>query len=151
LPIFQPIIEAIWAEGIAPKAPLNGPSKEAQRHLIDLPIDYASGERIAAGGQGFMEHFRLEADGRFNETQYRLMSHEDADAMRAYYDQNGYGQPTSEGYWAAAPVQQRAYYPGSGWQPFPQQPPPPPQYQRPMPQQQQPVARGLFLPWPNSN
>ena len=43
LPIFEPIIQAIWAQGIAPKAPLNGPSPEAKRHLIDLPIDYYVG------------------------------------------------------------------------------------------------------------
>jgi penicillin-binding protein 1A len=76
LPIFEPIIQAIWAEGIAPKTPLNGPSAEAKRHLIDLPIDYISGDRVT-GGSGFVEHFRLEADGRFEETQYRLVSRED--------------------------------------------------------------------------
>src|SRR5271167_148350 len=38
LPIFEPIINAVWSENIAPKAPLNGPSPEAQAHLIDLPI-----------------------------------------------------------------------------------------------------------------
>jgi penicillin-binding protein 1A len=42
LPIFRPIIDAIWAQGIAPKAPLNGPSAEARLHLIDLPIEYAT-------------------------------------------------------------------------------------------------------------
>ena len=40
LPIFQPIIDAIWAEHIAPKAPLAGPSPEAKRELVDIPIDY---------------------------------------------------------------------------------------------------------------
>ena len=43
LPIFEPIINAVWSENIAPKAPLSGPSPEAQAHLIDLPIDFASG------------------------------------------------------------------------------------------------------------
>jgi len=32
LPIFEPIIEAIWAEQIAPKTVLNGPSAEAQNN-----------------------------------------------------------------------------------------------------------------------
>jgi penicillin-binding protein 1A len=130
LPIFQPIIEAVWAEGIAPKAPLNGPSKEAQRHLIDLPIDYMTGERVTTGGQAFLEHFRLDADGRFNETQYQLMSSQDAEAMR------GYGQTTSEGYWAAAPTE-RSYYPAQGWQIVPQ-------FLQPSP-----VARGFFAPRSN--
>ena len=30
LPIFEPILQTIWAQGIAPKAPLNGPSPEAK-------------------------------------------------------------------------------------------------------------------------
>ena len=46
LPIFEPIIETIWADRIAPKAPLSGPSPEAKRDLIDLPIDYVTGGRI---------------------------------------------------------------------------------------------------------
>ena len=50
LPIFEPILHAVWAQGIAPKAPLNGPSPEAKRHLVDLPIDYMSGSRINGGG-----------------------------------------------------------------------------------------------------
>ncbi|HML06844.1 MAG TPA: transglycosylase domain-containing protein, partial [Xanthobacteraceae bacterium] len=58
LPIFEPIMQAIWAEGIAPKAALSGPSPEAQRHLVDLPIDYMTGDRVT-GGRGFIEHFRL--------------------------------------------------------------------------------------------
>jgi hypothetical protein len=49
-------------ENIAPKAPLSGPSAEAHAHLIDLPIDYESGEREKRGG--FVEHFRLDANGQ---------------------------------------------------------------------------------------
>jgi penicillin-binding protein 1A len=77
LPIFEPIIQAIWAEGIAPKTPLNGPSPEAKRHLIDLPIDYASGSRVAGGG--FIEHFRLDADGKVKDTQNQIKSNHPAD------------------------------------------------------------------------
>jgi membrane carboxypeptidase/penicillin-binding protein len=149
LPIFQPILEAIWADGIAPKAPLNGPSREAQLHLIDLPIDYASGNRITSGGRGnFIEHFRLGADGRFNETQYQLVPQEDASAS-ASEGQVG-SQPGSQGYWASAPreddrfVNGRSFYPGQSPPPYPaqaQQPPYP--GQRPPPGSQ-PMARGLF-------
>ncbi len=46
LPIFQPIIEAIWADHIAPKALLNGPSPETRRQIIDMPIDYTSGNPV---------------------------------------------------------------------------------------------------------
>jgi membrane carboxypeptidase/penicillin-binding protein len=69
LPIFEPIINAVWSENIAPKAPLSGPSPEAQTHLIDLPIDFASGQRVTRGG--FVEHFRLGEDGQVESTQYK--------------------------------------------------------------------------------
>ena len=136
LPIFEPIIQAVWAEGVAPKAALNGPSPEAQRHLIDLPIDYVSGDRVAAGGRGgFVEHFRLDADGKVDETQYQLVSREDAYISRsedpAETDRSwgGWG-PGAPGGLSAG----RSYYPAqSGWQPAPQQAP-------------RPMARGLFTP-----
>jgi penicillin-binding protein 1A len=144
LPIFQPIIETVWADGIAPKAPLSGPSREAQLHLIDLPIDYASGNRITSGERGnFIEHFRLGADGRFNETQYQLVPQDDASAPESQRE-----WPTvSRGYWADVPSNEeraangRSYYPGQGQPPtYPgrglQQPPAPPP--------PQPMGRGLF-------
>ena len=81
LPIFEPIIQAVWSEGIAPKAPLNGPSPEAKRDLIDLPIEYTSGDRVN-GKQRFIEHFRRGPDGHAEDTQYRLVSQEDAYAWR---------------------------------------------------------------------
>jgi membrane peptidoglycan carboxypeptidase len=87
LPIFEPILQAVWAQGIAPRAPLNGPSPEAKRYLVDLPIDYYSGTRVGGvryggqygqytdnSGQGFVEHFRIGPDGRPFETQYQLLA-----------------------------------------------------------------------------
>ena len=41
----EPILQAVWAQGIVPKALLAGPSPEAKRYLVDLPIDYVSGSR----------------------------------------------------------------------------------------------------------
>jgi penicillin-binding protein 1A len=73
LPIFEPIIEDIWAEQIAPKAPLSGPSAEAKRDLVDSSIDYASGDRIK-GGHAFIEHFRRGPDGNVDDTQYQMVS-----------------------------------------------------------------------------
>ena len=61
LPIFEPIINAIWSQNVAPKAPLSGPSPEAQAHLVDRPIDFASGHPVSRSG--FVEHFRLDANG----------------------------------------------------------------------------------------
>ncbi len=129
--------------GIAPKAPLAGPSPEARRYLVDLPIDYMTGNRVN-GGQGFIEHFRLGADGRFDETQYELVSRESADDAR---NQGEYGT-SSEGYWAAPQADDsrfggpsRILVPGQGSWPFaPPQPAPP-----------QPQARGLFFPWGGAN
>ena len=171
LPIFQPIIEDIWALHVAPKAPLSGPSPEAKRDLVDIPIDYWSGNRIGGNtnanrdgngfwgafgnagantntdrGNVFVEHFRRESDGQVADTQYQLMSREDAYASSGYQDQtegdnqdnwffnlfggNRYGgQPGN-----------RSYYPNQGWQ-----------AQRQAPPQPQPQPRGLFQPWWNDN
>jgi hypothetical protein len=137
LPIFEPIMTAIWAEGIAPKTPLSGPSREAQRQLIDLPIDYMTGNRLN-GGRGFVEHFRLDPDGRFNETQYQLVSREDAYAS-SNPDQQWAPPEQSWGRWSwGAPSAWggRSYYPSQDGQPQPQ-----PQ------SQSRPLARGLFTPW----
>ena len=168
LPIFKPIIEAIWAEHIAPKAPLAGPSREVQRLLVDVPIDYTSGTPLNApannannsglgglfgafagnaqppapppGGGSFIEHFRRDAEGKPEDTQYQIVSREDAYAVRSepgndqgsyYGGQGGYG---NDGRWTTG----RTYYPNQGWSPAP---PPPPQ----------PVARGLFQPWGGQN
>jgi membrane carboxypeptidase/penicillin-binding protein len=74
LPIFEPIIEAIWAKQIAPKTELRGPSPEAESHLIDLPINYESGDRVKAR-HAFIEHFRRAPGGKLDDTQYQLVSH----------------------------------------------------------------------------
>jgi penicillin-binding protein 1A len=78
IPIFQPIIQAAWTYHL-PKTALNGPSADAKRQMVDLPIDLNSGDRVANGNrQAFVEHFRLDRSGRFDETQYRLVPREDA-------------------------------------------------------------------------
>jgi penicillin-binding protein 1A len=129
LPIFEPIMKALWDKAIAAKAPLSGPSREAQQRLIDLPIDYMTGNRVTSGG-GFMEHFRLEADGRFDETQYQLVPRDDAYASHGGWgEEEGFfgGGQSNDGRFATG----RNYYPAPGWQPPPQPAP-------------QPPARGLF-------
>jgi len=72
LPIFEPIMEAIWAQQIAPKSALRGPSATAESNLKDMPIDYESGDR-AKTGHGFIEHFRRQPDGKIADTQYQLV------------------------------------------------------------------------------
>jgi penicillin-binding protein 1A len=128
LPIFEPIIQAIWAEHVAPKSLLSGPSPEARKLLVEVPIDYATGNRVA--GAGFVEHFRRDAAGQVEDTQYQLASR-----YGGYYegDQWGYNDQGSfwggynrNGQWIG-----RSYYPN--WRALPSQPPP--------------AARGLFQPW----
>jgi hypothetical protein len=83
LPIFEPILQAVWAQGVAPKAPLDGPSPEAKRYLVDLPIDYTSGSRGSRGNrEGFVEHFRIGADGKMKETQYQLAPRDESSTPR---------------------------------------------------------------------
>ncbi len=78
LPIFTSIMQTVWTD-YAPRTPMRGPSPEASKQLIALPIDVRSGVRLAAGDRGaFMEQFKLDRSGRFNETQYRLVSRENA-------------------------------------------------------------------------
>jgi penicillin-binding protein 1A len=124
LPIFQPIIEAIWAEHIVPKTLLSGPSPEAKQLLVDAPIDYMTGERVASGG--FIEHFRRDAE----DAQYQLVSREGfyyQGDQWGYNDQGFYGGGYNRnGQWIG-----RSYYPN--WRSLPPQPPP--------------TARGLFQPW----
>lgn len=124
LPIFQPIIEAIWAEHIAPKTLLSGPSPEAKRLLVDAPIDYMTGERVANGG--FIEHFRRDAD----DTQYQLVSREGFYYQGDQWGNNdqgfSWGGYNRNGQWIG-----RSYYPN--WRSLPPQPPP--------------TARGLFRSW----
>jgi penicillin-binding protein 1A len=107
LPIFEPILQAIWAEGIAPNAPLDGPSAEAKRYLVDLSIDYGSGQRTGHT-RGFVEHFRLGPDGKMRDTQDQIIarnsseSHEVRVKRRRRNDENyqafARGDPQSNGW-----------------------------------------------------
>jgi penicillin-binding protein 1A len=74
LPIFEPIIEAVWAD-YASRGVLAPPSPRAQRQLADLPIDLNSGARERRGRDGgFIEHFHLNSQGEVDDTRYRLVS-----------------------------------------------------------------------------
>jgi membrane carboxypeptidase/penicillin-binding protein len=72
VPIVEPIIQATW-NLVGPKTLLPPPSAEAARHLKALPIDYASGQKLAAGSRnGFTEYFKLDANRKVRDTQYAL-------------------------------------------------------------------------------
>jgi hypothetical protein len=163
LPIFQPIVEAIWAEHIAPKMPLAGPSPEAKRELVDIPIDYMSGNRVGGnannGGNGFwsgfgntannpppsggafVEHFKRGADGQVADTQYQLVNQADAYAStnQGQSDDDGqnwfFGAFSNGGNRGGGQWMGRSYYPNQSWQGQPQ---------AQAPQQQQ---RGFFQFW----
>src|SRR6185312_4143732 len=130
IPIFEPIMKAAWAD-IAPQTPLPKPSPEAARHLIALPIDLNSGQRLdgrrvynyedgdyryegrpARVSGGFMEYFRTDDSGRVNDTQERLAS------QNNYYG-SGYGEDGSSPFFFNNPFQ--SFFGGG-------QSPPPPGY-----------------------
>jgi membrane carboxypeptidase/penicillin-binding protein len=73
LPIFDTIMHAVWKQ-YAPQTALVGPSPQAARHLIAMPIDSRSGQRINGSRHAFMEYFRLDDAGQIAETQYRLIA-----------------------------------------------------------------------------
>jgi membrane carboxypeptidase/penicillin-binding protein len=78
IPIFEPIIQAVWAQ-YAPKAPLNPPSAEARRDMVVRPINLTSGETVAgSNAKGFVEYFRRDRRGEPYDTQYQLVSREEA-------------------------------------------------------------------------
>ena len=167
LPIWEPIIQDIWAQHIAPKAPLSGPSAEAKQELVDIPIDYWSGNRIggrsnadnengfwgsfganaanADRGATFIEHFKRGADGQVADTQYMLASRGDSYATNGYQDQ---------------PQQQWGYDNQDNWflnlfgggnrsapQPSARSYYPNQGWQERRQAPQQPQARGFFQPW----
>src|SRR5262249_48920931 len=61
VPIFEPIIQAAWANGI-PKTPLNPPSAEAKRLLATGKADRNSREDSRSGM--LVEYLRRDAKGR---------------------------------------------------------------------------------------
>jgi penicillin-binding protein 1A len=72
VPIVEPIIQATW-NLYGAKTPLPPPSAEAARHLKALPVDYASGQRLAAASKGgFTEYFRVDGNKKVRDTQYML-------------------------------------------------------------------------------
>ena len=82
IPIFEPIIQAAWAHH-APKTALSGPTKETERQLVAQAIDLRTGEPAAQGAKtAFVEHFRRNFWGSYEDTQHRLVSREQAYAFR---------------------------------------------------------------------
>ena len=91
VPIFEPVMQAVWAN-VAPKAALAPPSPEARRQLACKSVDLDSGEMPTGGGRAITECFRIDRSGQILDTQYRLVSREDAYVARerSYYGVGGY-------------------------------------------------------------
>ncbi len=75
VPIFEPVIEAVWAD-IAPRKALAPPSPEARRALSCQSVDLESGAVQGRGAKAITECFRVDAKGRIVDTQNRLIAHE---------------------------------------------------------------------------
>jgi penicillin-binding protein 1A len=90
VPIFEPVIQAVWAN-VAPKVALAPPSPEAKRQLACKAVDLDSGETPTGGGKAITECFRIDRRGQILDTQYQLVSREDAYGARerAYYGVGG--------------------------------------------------------------
>ena len=134
LPIFRPVIEAIWAQGIAPKAPLNGPSREAKLHLDRSANRVCERQDRVTNGRGFIEHFRLDATAvsrKRNISWFRARTPM-APAPARQAKATGRAQGDDSFF-----VPGRSYYPAQGWQPGPAQPP------VPQPVLPQPLARAV--------
>jgi membrane carboxypeptidase/penicillin-binding protein len=159
IPIFEPIVEAVWA-GYAPKTALAPPSADAARQIASAPIDLRSGDRVAAGTRtAFLEHFRVDRLGRTADTQYQLVPREQAYAYRmpeTLPDGDGFGAPGGddpasnpsdlyERRFGAPRAPERAT-PRYGQGPYAQAP-----YNQPPSFDDEPRAaprRGLFNQWP---
>ena len=75
MPIFDPIIEAAWAD-VAPKRALAPPSSEASRQLSCNLSDIELGESRRRSRTAITECLRLDRRGRVIDTRYRLVSRE---------------------------------------------------------------------------
>jgi len=99
LPIFDSIMKAVWAD-YAPQVALPGPSPEANRRLIALPIDVRSGARIETRNNrtAFQEYFRLDESGRLDESQYRLVSRGHEYSVGDDDENNSSGPPSNNSF-----------------------------------------------------
>src|SRR5262245_49847510 len=112
VPIFEPVIQAVWAN-VAPRTALAPPSPEAKRQLACKAIDLDSGDPHGSGGRGITECFRIDRNGQVLDTQYQLVSREEAyygREQRGYYTTNP--NPFGWGYYDQRP--QPYYYDNSG-------------------------------------
>jgi membrane carboxypeptidase/penicillin-binding protein len=106
VPIFEPVIQAVWAN-VAPRVALAPPSPEAKRQLACKAIDLESGETQSAGGKPITECLRIDRNGQVVDTQYQLVSREDAYTAR---EPRGYYSVNPSPFGQSGNYDQRGYY-----------------------------------------
>jgi membrane carboxypeptidase/penicillin-binding protein len=123
IPIFEPIIQAVWAQ-YAPKAPLNPPSAEAKKDMVARPINLASGDPVASGTKSFVEYFRRDHGGGAYDTQFQLVSRDEASMAHESRDDQATQDlvPFDSGGRYGAPVGDPWRAPGQGYPPQQAQP-----------------------------
>jgi penicillin-binding protein 1A len=111
VPIFEPVMQAAWAH-VAPKTALSPPSAEAKRQPTCKSTDADS-----RGGRGkaISECFRVDAKGKIPDTQYRLISRENAYAKQEDRDNVKSRSRRKREESATRGTSERAYSADSGW------------------------------------
>jgi penicillin-binding protein 1A len=71
LPIFEPIIQAVWAHHSA-KTVLSPPSSEARRQMVPTQVD--RGTQADRNGKGLVDYLRSDGKGRGVNSEYQLVS-----------------------------------------------------------------------------
>jgi hypothetical protein len=133
VPIFEPIIQAVWAHH-SPRTTLRGPSPETRKFVVAQRADAEVDEEGREGGS-LIEYLRRDARGAVIDTRYRLVGQ---DEMAISYDPYAGRDPGLFGFFGGgfAPWGGAQRSPG-GFNPPPlprssNPPPPPRQYVRPL-------------------
>ncbi|HEY7243644.1 MAG TPA: transglycosylase domain-containing protein [Xanthobacteraceae bacterium] len=148
VPIFESVIPAVWAH-VAQKAALAPPSAEAKRQLACGSVAPETGGIQRDNARTVTECFRVDRTGHVIDTQYQLVSRDDASYGRdggyygvapnpnpffgfnPYYDQRGGNQGYYDNYGRYVPAPREARPPGSAYQQRDPRAQAAPQYQAP--------------------
>ncbi len=85
-PIFEPIVEAVW-KSYASRTSLSAPSLVAGRQMAAVAIEYHSGAPVPPQAlNAFTEYLRLDPSGRVFDTQYNVVSREEAQYGNGAYE-----------------------------------------------------------------
>jgi hypothetical protein len=113
VPIFEPVMQAVWAN-VAPRTALAPPSPDLKRQLACKSVDLDSGEAMggpagpAGTGKMITECFRIDRNGQVLDTQYQLVSREQA-----------YSERDAQGYYGVAPNPFSSFFGGFEQRPSP--------------------------------